>query len=134
MSQEASRPSKGEEPWTVKRLRDWTTQFLSKKGIEKPDVEAQILLAHALGWLYRQPYAKADDCLKALRQICANSGEDGPPICLHGPDRGTVSSSLLALRKPLSRSTYFHAQGSPDQTPYADLSHLLVQLTAPRPS
>ena len=57
MSQEPPRQSqidnpksKMEEPWTVKRLRDWTTQFLSKKGIEKPDVEAQILLAHALGW------------------------------------------------------------------------------------
>lgn len=94
--------------------------------------ESDPRLAHALGWLYRQPYTLAADCLKALRQICANPGQDGAPICLHGPDRGTVSSSLLALRKPLARSSYLHAQGPPDQTPYTDQSPLFAQLTAPR--
>ena len=61
--------------------------------------------------------------------ITSNPGQDGAPICLHGPDRGTVSSSLLALRKPLARSNYLHSQGPPDQTPYEDLSALYGQMS-----
>ena len=36
------------EPWTVKRLLDWTQQFLREKGIDSPRVDAEILLAHVL--------------------------------------------------------------------------------------
>jgi release factor glutamine methyltransferase len=36
--------------WTVKRLLEWTTQFLTAKGIEKAWLDADLLLAHALGW------------------------------------------------------------------------------------
>lgn len=38
------------EVWTVKRLLEWTTQFLTKKGVEKAWLDADLLLAHALGW------------------------------------------------------------------------------------
>jgi release factor glutamine methyltransferase len=37
------------ETWTVRRLLEWTEDFLRKKGFESPRLEAQILLAHALG-------------------------------------------------------------------------------------
>jgi release factor glutamine methyltransferase len=37
------------EAWTVRRLLEWTEEFLRKKGVEAPRLEAQILLAHALG-------------------------------------------------------------------------------------
>jgi len=37
------------EAWTVRRLLEWTEDFLRKKGFESPRLEAQILLAHALG-------------------------------------------------------------------------------------
>src|SRR5262245_34161917 len=37
------------EAWTVRRLLEWTEDFLRKKGVESPRLEAQILLAHALG-------------------------------------------------------------------------------------
>ena len=37
------------EIWTIKRLREWTTQFLAKKGVEKAGLDADLLLAHALG-------------------------------------------------------------------------------------
>lgn len=37
-----------EEPWTVKRLLDWTTQYLHRKGFEAPGTDAQVLLAHVL--------------------------------------------------------------------------------------
>jgi hypothetical protein len=91
-------------------------------------------LAHALDWLGRQPSATADDCLQALRRLCAQCGEGGPPICLHGKDRGTVSSSLLALPADLARGTYLHAQGPPDRVPYEDCSSLLAELARVPPS
>jgi uncharacterized protein with NRDE domain len=91
-------------------------------------------LGHAHWWLSERSYANADDCVAALAALCGQSGGDSPPICLHGKDRGTVTSSIIALRIPRGRSTYLHAQGPPDQTPYVDLSHLLRELEpAPDP-
>lgn len=37
------------ETWTVRRLLEWTEDYLRKKGVESPRLEAQILLAHSLG-------------------------------------------------------------------------------------
>ena len=37
------------EPWTVRRLLDWTVPFLRKHQIESPQTEARTLLAHVLG-------------------------------------------------------------------------------------
>ena len=37
------------ETWTVRRLLEWTEDFLRKKRVDAPRLEAQILLAHALG-------------------------------------------------------------------------------------
>jgi release factor glutamine methyltransferase len=37
------------ETWTVRRLLEWTEDFLRKRQVESPRLEAQILLAHALG-------------------------------------------------------------------------------------
>lgn len=34
--------------WTIKALINWTTDFLSRKGIDSPRADAQILLAHVL--------------------------------------------------------------------------------------
>lgn len=34
--------------WTVRTLLHWTTEFLGKKGIEAPSLEARLLLAHVL--------------------------------------------------------------------------------------
>src|SRR5262249_8441618 len=94
--------------------------------------ESDPRVGHALGWLYRQPYSVAEDCLTALQELCSNPGWDSPPICLTGPDRGTVSSTLVAMGPPLARSTYRHAQGPPDRTPYDDYSSLFDPLTAQR--
>jgi uncharacterized protein with NRDE domain len=85
-------------------------------------------LGHALWWLDQRAYSSADGCLSALRELCAQTGNHDPPMCIQGPDRGTVSSTLVALRSPLERSTYLHAQGPPDRTAYVDYSHLLQQL------
>ncbi len=88
--------------------------------------DADPRVAYAAWWLNRRQYAGANHCLLALRELCGQTGGDGPAICLHGDTRGTVSSSVVALRNPVERSTYLHAQGSPDRTPYADYSHLFM--------
>src|SRR5262249_34585749 len=89
MSQEAPRQSKIEAPWTVQRLRDWTTQFLGKKGIEKPEVEAQILLAHALSWkrldlFMRQDEEPPEDARQRFRDLVRQRAEGCPTAYLVG--------------------------------------------------
>jgi hypothetical protein len=88
-------------------------------------------LAYAAWWLGQHEYHSAADCLDALRRLCGQAGDGAPPMCLHGPEGGTVSSSLIALRSTLAESIYLHAQGPPDKTPYEDYSHLLRQITPP---
>ncbi len=85
-------------------------------------------LKYALDWLNRRPYDSATDCVRALRELCAQHAPEHPPICFRDKQRGTVSSSLVVLRRTLTESTYMHAQGPPCQTPYADYSHLLHEL------
>jgi hypothetical protein len=87
-------------------------------------------LGHALWWLSQRSYACADNCLTALKELCAQSGNGSPPMCVRGERAGTVSSSIVVLRSPFDRSSYWHAQGPPDRTPYADYSHLLRQLSS----
>jgi hypothetical protein len=87
-------------------------------------------LAHALRWLGSRRYGSAEDGIRTLRELCSSPGNDSPPMCLHGETGGTVSSSIVALRRRLAGSTYLHAQGPPDRTPYEDYSHLLRQLAA----
>jgi uncharacterized protein with NRDE domain len=85
-------------------------------------------VGYAAHWLSQRQYAGVDHCLLALRELCGKTGRDGPAICLRGETRGTVSSTAIALRIPLERSIYLHAQGPPDRTPYADYSHLFPEM------
>ncbi len=89
-------------------------------------------IGYAEWWLHQRSYRNAADCVAALRQLCGQIGNGGPPICLRGADRGTVSSSIVVLRNPLAQSMFLHAQGSPDVTPYADCSHLLRSIAGDR--
>lgn len=85
-------------------------------------------LQHALSWLGRRSYGTARDCVQELRQLCAQHEPEQPPMCFHQLERGTVSSSIVALRGTLADSTYLHAQGAPDRVPYEDYSYLLHKL------
>jgi len=38
-----------QEPWTIARLLEWTKDYFAKKGLEKPRLDAEVLLAHVLG-------------------------------------------------------------------------------------
>jgi uncharacterized protein with NRDE domain len=96
------------------------------------DDEGDPRLAYALWWLGQRQYASGGECVKALQELCAQTGNAAPPICIRGEKGGTVSSSIVALRQPLSRSVYLHAQGPPDRTPFASYSHLFEELAGRR--
>ncbi len=54
--------------WTVLDLLNWTTDYFKRKGIESPRLEAELLLAHALGWQRVDLYARHDEVLGADRR------------------------------------------------------------------
>jgi len=84
-------------------------------------------IGYSLWWLHQRSYGKAKDCVAALKDLCGQTGATGgPAICLRGADRGTVSSSIVVVRSPFAKSELWHAQGSPDKTPYENCSKLFV--------
>jgi release factor glutamine methyltransferase len=42
--------TQGAEPWTVKRLLEWTAGFFNNKGLDAPRLSAELLLSHVLGY------------------------------------------------------------------------------------
>ncbi len=89
---------------------------------------SDVRAGYALWWLGQGRYEVAAQCVEALQELCRQRDDDRPAMCLHGPDRGTVSSTIVALRRSLARSTYLHAQGPPDAVRYTDYSGLLREL------
>jgi uncharacterized protein with NRDE domain len=89
-----------------------------------------VRIGHALRWLSRRRFSQAGQCVLALQELCAQTGGEGPPMCLHSTLGGTVSSSIVVLRPPLGRGLYLHAQGPPDRTRYGDYSALLKEVAA----
>jgi hypothetical protein len=85
-------------------------------------------IGHSLWWLSQRSYANGNACVAALQELCAQRGNGDPPICLHGKEGGTVSSSIVMLSATPAQSLYLHAQGPPDTIPYADYSSLLRQM------
>ncbi len=84
-------------------------------------------VAFTLSFLLGRICSTGGEWLAELKGLCGRRAD--PPICLNGERGGTVSSSLIALRRPLRKSTYLHAQGPPDRTPYEDFSPLFQQLS-----
>src|SRR5262249_29429950 len=95
---------------------------LANRDMDGPDDRRVV---HVRQRLQAEVGPDAQQCLNALRRACADGGPEGAPICFRGAERGTVSSSLLVLRPELGDGQYLHAQGPPDQVPYADYSILL---------
>jgi uncharacterized protein with NRDE domain len=100
---------------------------LANRDVNGPDDHR---VTHVRHRLQEEVGPDTSRCLDALRRACADCGPEGAPVCFRGPERGTVSSSLLALRPALGDGQYLHAQGPPDRVPYADCSHLLRELVA----
>jgi uncharacterized protein with NRDE domain len=77
--------------------------------------------------------SSAERFLTLAAEILAQGpdAQGGPTIVLRGEDRGTVSSTLLALTRPREKSVFRYAAGPPDRTAHADLSPLMHELFAP---
>jgi len=76
----------------------------------------------------------AEAFLARAKEICSQGRDEetGLTVILRGEDRGTVSSTLIALAREPKASVYRHAAGPPDRTPYVDYSEQLQTLFAPR--
>ncbi|MFW6107246.1 MAG: peptide chain release factor N(5)-glutamine methyltransferase [bacterium] len=82
-------PEPDQEPWTIQRLLGWTTRFFETKGIETARVDAELLLAHALGWERIQLYARFDhqpgeDVLASFRRMVRHRAKRVPARYLTG--------------------------------------------------
>ena len=53
-----------EEPWTILKLIQWTTQYFGRKGIAQPRTDAEVLLAHVLKMERIQLYLRYDQPLQ----------------------------------------------------------------------
>ncbi|HBD07599.1 MAG TPA: peptide chain release factor N(5)-glutamine methyltransferase [Syntrophobacteraceae bacterium] len=58
-----------EEPWTILRLIQWTTQYFSRKGVVQPRTDAEVLLAHILRTERLQLYLRHDQPLQPRELI-----------------------------------------------------------------
>ena len=118
-----------EQPWTIKRLLDWTQNYLGEKGCEFPRLDAEVLLAHVLGCKRIQVYMRFDDVAtdemrKQFRELIKQRVEGCPVAYLVGrkdffsleleinrdvliprPDTETVVSECLQLAKDMPAPT-----------------------------
>jgi uncharacterized protein with NRDE domain len=68
-----------------------------------------------------------DAILAKLRRVCADHGRNGTggdnAICVHAPDRGTLSSTIIALHhNDPAKHRYFFADGNPCKTVFRELA------------
>ena len=78
-----------QEPWTVLRLLEWTTDYFRKRGSESPRLDAEILLAHARGCSRIELYTAfsevaEDEHRVAFREMVRRRGEGTPVAQLVG--------------------------------------------------
>lgn len=78
-----------DEPWTVKRVLDWTIDYLKKNCSESPRLEAEVLLAHARQCQRIQLYTQFDQLLsdqerEVMRQLVKRRAAAEPVAYLVG--------------------------------------------------
>jgi release factor glutamine methyltransferase len=101
-------PTEAAERWNVGRLITWTTDFLRRKGAESPRLDAEVLLAHVLGWdrvkLYTRYEEEVGEKGRAeYRDLVRRRAEGAPVAYLVGRKefyslRFTVSPAVLIPR------------------------------------
>jgi release factor glutamine methyltransferase len=75
--------------WNVGRLITWTTNFLKRKGSESPRLDAEVLLAHVLGWdrvkLYTRYHEEVGETgLAEYRDLVRQRAQGAPVAYLVG--------------------------------------------------
>mgnify|MGYP003673282885 FL=1 len=78
-----------EEPWTVLRLLEWTTNFFKSRGSESPRLDAEVLLAHARDCARIELYTAfsevpTEEQRVAFREMIRRRGEGTPVAQLVG--------------------------------------------------
>jgi release factor glutamine methyltransferase len=124
-----NRKSKIENPeeWTIGSLLDWTAHYLARKGLEFPRLDAEVLLAHALGCqridLYglRHGEAASEEIRRQFKELIRRrlegcpvaylvgrkeffslAFEVSPAVLIPRPDTELVVVECLSLAKPRS--------------------------------
>lgn len=82
-------PQSREEPWTVLRLLEWTTDFFKQRGSDSPRLDAEVLLAHARQCSRIELYTAFADVPEeeqrvAFREMVRRRGEGMPVAQLVG--------------------------------------------------
>lgn len=80
---------RSQEPWTIRRVLEWTAQHLQKHGSGTPRLDAEILLAHARRCRRIELYAAYDDVLsdevrKVMRELVQRRAQAEPVAYLVG--------------------------------------------------
>jgi release factor glutamine methyltransferase len=116
-----------EQTWTLGGLLDWTAKHLAQKALEHPRLDAEVLLAHAVGCkridLYglrfaepaspeiRQQYRdlirkRVEGCpvayLVGRKEFFGLNFKVSPAVLIPRPDSEHVVTECLALAKPLA--------------------------------
>jgi release factor glutamine methyltransferase len=115
-----------DQPWTIRRLLEWTTGFLEGKGCESARLETQLLLAHALGCSKTALYMRYDEqpaedqrgrfrelvqkrvkgCpvahLLGRKEFFSLEFEVGPSVLIPRPDSEWLVTECLTLAKPMA--------------------------------
>jgi hypothetical protein len=84
--------------------------------------------------LHDLPY-DPDRIVEPVSRILAVHGEGDflPPVCVHLPGYGTVSSFILLLASRKEQSRYLYADGSPCRTKFEDLTRDFRRVLSPGP-
>jgi release factor glutamine methyltransferase len=86
---EAKEAAQSAQPWTVRRILEWTAGFFARKDVDQPRLSAELLLSHVLGVprikLYTD-YDKVlpDEPLTRYRELVKRAGEQEPIAYLTG--------------------------------------------------
>jgi release factor glutamine methyltransferase len=114
-----------DQPWTIRRLLEWTKNYLTQKESESPLLDAQVLLAHAVGCHRIELYTRYDQevpegvrarfreliqkrvagCpvayLVSRKEFFSLQFEVNPDVLIPRPDTETVVDTCLRLAKEM---------------------------------
>ena len=113
-------------PWTTRRLLTWTTQYITRKGIDHPRLTAELLLSHTLGvtrlGLYMDPDRPSNDLERSLfHRLIERAARHEPVDYLigHAPFRDGVVAvdRRVLIPRPSTETLAEHVVRHAKQTP-----------------
>ena len=77
------------DTWTIQKLLNWVTEYLTNKSVEAPRFSAELLLSHVLGLKRIELYTQFDkpvaaEQLDRLRDLVKRAGQNEPVAYLTG--------------------------------------------------